>query len=93
MDVFRAIASAPLPSDRFGLFATRQVHRRGDGLRDGGRDTGDNELITDLAPERPALGEAQMMGICRDSAADQARLLGHMADVVAIPNATRFRQG
>ena len=33
------------------------------------------ELIADLAPERPALCKAQMMGIARPTAADEARLL------------------
>ncbi len=34
---------------------------------------GDSELVADLTTERPALGKAQVMGIARLAAADQAR--------------------
>jgi hypothetical protein len=47
----------------------------------------DGELIADLAGERPALGKAQVMGIARLTAADQARLLGDEIHVVAVANA------
>ncbi len=50
------------------------------------------ELIADLAAERPALGEAQMMGIAGLAAANQARLLGHISDVITITNPARLRQ-
>jgi hypothetical protein len=52
----------------------------------------DNELITDFAPQSPALGKAQMMGIGGTSTANQTSLGGHISDVVAVPNATRLRQ-
>ena len=35
------------------------------------------ELVADLAAERPALREAQVVGVGRLPAADQARLLGN----------------
>ena len=35
------------------------------------------ELITDFAAERAVLGKAQMMGVCRPAATNQARLFGH----------------
>ena len=53
----------------------------------------DGELIADLAAECPALGEAQMVGIRRDAAADQARVLGHLSDVLPVPNPAGLRQG
>ena len=53
---------------------------------------GDGELIADLAAERPALREAQMVGIRRSATANQARLLGHISDVIAVANPARLRQ-
>ena len=53
---------------------------------------GDGELIADLAAERPALREAQVMGICGLATANQARLFGHMSDVVAVSHPARLRQ-
>ena len=53
---------------------------------------GDGELIADLAPERPALREAQVMGIRGLATANQTGLLGHMSDVVAVSNPARLRQ-
>ena len=44
----------------------------------------DRELIADLAAKRPALCEAQMVGVAGLPAADQAGLLGHVSDVVAV---------
>ena len=52
----------------------------------------DDKLVADLAPQSPALRKAQMMRIGWAPTANQARLLGHIADVVAVPNATRLRQ-
>jgi hypothetical protein len=48
------------------------------------------ELITDLAPERPGLGEAQMMRVRRVATADKTRLLGHVANMLRIADAARF---
>ena len=53
----------------------------------------DGELVADLAPEGAALREAQVMGIGRSAAADQAGLLGHIFDVVAVTDPARLRQG
>ena len=52
----------------------------------------DCELIADLATERPGLGKAQMMRVRRAATADKARLLGDMADMLAIANTARFSQ-
>jgi hypothetical protein len=52
----------------------------------------DNKLIADLAAQSPALGKTQMMSVRGAAATNQARTLGHIADVVAISNTTRFRQ-
>ena len=51
---------------------------------------GDRELIADLAAESPGLGEAQMMRVRRAATADKTRLLGDIADMLAIADATRF---
>ena len=48
------------------------------------------ELIADLAAERARLREAQMVWIGGPATADQARLLHHMPDMIAVANATRF---
>ena len=53
----------------------------------------DCELIADLAPERPVLGETQMMRVRRAATADEARLLGNMADMLAIADASRLWMG
>jgi hypothetical protein len=51
----------------------------------------DGELIADLASERAALREAQMVRVRRLPAANEARLRGHISDVVAVANAARLR--
>ena len=51
------------------------------------------ELITDLAPERAVLREAQMMGVCRTAATNQARLFGHKVDVLLVTKAAGLRMG
>ncbi len=51
---------------------------------------GDRELVADLAAERTRLRKAQMVWIGRPPAADQARLLNHMPDMIAVTNAARF---
>ena len=48
------------------------------------------EFIADLATECARLRKAQMVWIGRPPAADQARLLNHMPDMIAVPNAARF---
>ena len=53
----------------------------------------DNELITDLAAECPVLCETQVMGVRRPPAADQARLLGHVSDVISVPDPARLGEG
>ena len=50
------------------------------------------ELVAHFAPECPALCKAQVMGIRRLATANQARLLGHISDVIAVPNPARLRQ-
>ena len=50
----------------------------------------DSELIADLASQRPALREAQVVGIRGLATANQTRLLGHMSDVLAVPNPARL---
>jgi hypothetical protein len=49
------------------------------------------EFIAHFSTERAVLREAQMMGVGRPAAADQARLFGHELDVVFITKAARFR--
>src|SRR5262249_32911110 len=50
------------------------------------------ELVADLAAECTRLREAQMVWIGRPPAADQARLLNHMPDMIAVANAARLGQ-
>ena len=50
----------------------------------------DGELIADLAPESPRLGETQMMRVRRAATADKTRLLGDIANMLAIANTARF---
>ena len=51
------------------------------------------ELIAHLAAERAMLREAQMMGVCRPAAANQARLFGHEPDVLLVTKAARLGMG
>ena len=53
----------------------------------------DSELITDLAAEGRVLCEPQVMGIRRSPAANQARLLGDVSDVISVPNPARLGEG
>lgn len=50
----------------------------------------DDKFIADLASECPELGEAQMMRVRWAATADKAGLLGNIADMLAIADATRF---
>ena len=52
----------------------------------------DSELVADLSAECPALRKAQVVGIAGLAAANQTRLLGHMSDVIAVPNPARLWQ-
>jgi hypothetical protein len=45
------------------------------------------ELVADLAAERPALSEAQMMGVRRASPTDQTWLFSNIPDVVSVADA------
>src|SRR5271169_2343539 len=49
------------------------------------------ELIADLAPERPALREAQMVGVRGASTAYQTWLFGNKLEMVLVANAPRLR--
>jgi hypothetical protein len=51
------------------------------------------ELIADFAPERQRLRKAQVVGISRTAAADQARLLGNGFHMIPVAYPTRRRQG
>ena len=48
------------------------------------------EFVADLAAERRGLREAQMVWIGGPATADQARLLNHMPDMIAVTNAARL---
>jgi hypothetical protein len=50
----------------------------------------DDELVADLAAKSLALGEAKMMRVGRAATADQAWLLGDMADMLAVADAARL---
>ena len=50
------------------------------------------ELITDLAPERPALRKAQVMSVRWLTAANQAWLMSDKSNVVAVTYPARLRQ-
>ena len=52
-----------------------------------------SELIADLAAKGSALGKAEMVGIGGMAAADQARVLSHLYDVLPVPNPTGLRKG
>jgi hypothetical protein len=52
-----------------------------------------SELIADLAANCPALHKLEMMGICRPSPADQARMLGDRSDVIPVTRPTGFGHG
>ena len=49
----------------------------------------DRELIADLAAERARLRESEVMGIRGLAAADEARLLGDIAEVLPVAIPTR----
>ena len=52
----------------------------------------DGELIADLAAERAVLREAQMVGVRRSAAANQAGLFGHELDVLLVTKAAWLRK-
>src|SRR5215475_3716705 len=49
----------------------------------------DRELIADLAAERTGLGKSEVVGVRGLAAADEARLLGDIAEVLAVAIPTR----
>src|SRR5262245_18446033 len=51
----------------------------------------DCELVTDLAAQRPGLGESKMVGVRGLAAAHEARLLGDIAKVLPVAIAARRR--
>jgi hypothetical protein len=53
----------------------------------------DGEFIADFAAECAALGEAQVVGVAGLAPTDQARLLRHEPDVLAVADAARFGEG
>jgi len=53
----------------------------------------DGELVTDLAAERSALCEAEVMGVGRLPFADQAGLLRDVTEVIAVADAPRLGEG
>ena len=69
-----------------------RLHRRSGEPRDGAPTQRHRELVADLAPECTALREAQMMRIRGTATANQTGLLGHISDVIAVPDAARLRQ-
>ena len=52
-----------------------------------------SELITDLSPERPALRKAEMMGVCRPSTANKARMPGDRSDVIPVTHPAGLGHG
>ena len=54
---------------------------------------GDGELVTDLAPESLGLGEADVMGVGRDRATENARLRCDVAEMVLVAEAAGFAEG
>jgi hypothetical protein len=50
----------------------------------------DSELVADLAPHRPGLGEPQMVGVSGASAADQTRLRCHELEVGLVAEPTHL---
>ena len=51
----------------------------------------DDELIADLAAERPSLGKSQMVSVRRPSAANQARTPGDRLNVLAVAYPAQLR--
>ena len=53
----------------------------------------DDPLVADLLSKCAALRKAQMMGIGRCAAADEARLGRDKSEMILVPNATRLGMG
>ena len=53
----------------------------------------DDPLVADLSSKCAALRKAQMMGIGRCAAADEARLGRDISEMILIPDATRLGMG
>ena len=54
---------------------------------------GDGELIADLTAESLGLGEADVMGVGRGGATENARLRCDVAEMVLVAEATGFAEG
>ena len=54
---------------------------------------GNGELVSDLPRHRSGLGEADMMGIGRGRAAQEAWLRGDEAQVLLVADPSRFGEG
>ena len=54
---------------------------------------GDGELVANLAAERLGLGEADVMGVGRDRAAENAGLRCDVAEMVLVAEAAGFAEG
>ena len=52
----------------------------------------DGEFVTDLFAERPALGEAEVMGIAGYASADQAGLLRHVFEMSPVTDPPWLRK-
>jgi hypothetical protein len=63
-----------------------------DGPRDGVLKKWDNVLIADLAPERAALCEAEVVGVTGASVAKHTRVLRDKHDMIPVMNPARRRQ-
>jgi hypothetical protein len=52
----------------------------------------DGKFVAHFASERPALRKAHVVGIRWLPAANQARLIGNEADMIAVADSPRFRK-
>lgn len=50
------------------------------------------KFVADFSRKRPALSEAQVMGIAGATTADKTGLIGNVSDVVAVTDPARLRQ-
>jgi hypothetical protein len=79
------IDSGPLPPCHF-IAVTMDLAMVSAAERDG-------ELVADLATERPALCEAEVVGVGRLPSADQAGLLRDVTEVIAVADTPRLGEG
>src|SRR5215203_4752213 len=91
---FNISGSTAAGRSALGLFVSRPTNpfrARGCAARDDGCDTGNGELVANLAPERPRLGKAQMGGITRRAPTDETRLGRDELKVPLVASAPRLR--